>query len=58
MFGVLYTLPNFFGESPAVQIVVAMITVKVGSNLMPRVDRNLQEGNLQPDFVFFKARGE
>jgi len=29
LFGVLYTLPNFFGESPAVQISSAKSTVKV-----------------------------
>jgi len=57
LFGVLYTLPNFFGESPAVQIASAKATVKVEADLMPRVEQILQEGNLTPDGVFFEASG-
>jgi preprotein translocase subunit SecD len=29
VFGLLYTLPNFFGEAPAVQVSSAKTTVKV-----------------------------
>ncbi|MFX6040623.1 hypothetical protein ABTE96_21875, partial [Acinetobacter baumannii] len=29
LFGVIYTVPNFFGESPAVQISSAKSTLKV-----------------------------
>jgi len=57
LFGALYTLPNFFGESPAVQIASAKATVKVEADLMPRVERILQKGNLTPDGVFFEASG-
>jgi preprotein translocase subunit SecD len=57
LFGVLYTLPNFFGESPAVQIASAKSTVKLGAELMPRVEQILKEGNLTPDGVFFEANG-
>ncbi len=57
LFGALYTLPNFFGESPAVQIASAKVTVKVEADLMPRVEQILQEGNLTPDGVFFEANG-
>jgi preprotein translocase subunit SecD len=57
LFGVLYTLPNFFGESPAVQIASAKSTVKVGAELMPRVEQILKDGNLTPDGVFFEANG-
>lgn len=57
LFGVLYTLPNFFGESPAVQIASAKSTVKVTSDLMPQVEQILQQGNLKPDGVFFEANG-
>jgi preprotein translocase subunit SecD len=57
LFGVLYTLPNFFGESPAVQIASAKSTVKVTSDLMPQVEQILQQGNLKPDGVFFEVNG-
>jgi preprotein translocase subunit SecD len=36
--GFIYTLPNFFGESPAVQISSARATVKVDPSLMARVE--------------------
>jgi preprotein translocase subunit SecD len=29
MFGLIYTLPNFFGEAPAVQVSSVKATVKV-----------------------------
>ena len=32
----LYTLPNFFGESPAVQVASAKSTVKLDSGLLVR----------------------
>jgi preprotein translocase subunit SecD len=34
----LYTLPNFFGESPAVQVSSGKATVKVDSSVMARVE--------------------
>ncbi len=42
VFGVLYTLPNFFGEAPAVQVSSAKATVKVDQEIVQRVDRALQ----------------
>jgi preprotein translocase subunit SecD len=39
----LYTLPNFFGESPAVQISSAKATVKVDTGLLQRVQDTLQK---------------
>ena len=57
LFGILYTLPNFFGESPAVQIASAKATVKVESDLMPRVEQILEQGNLKADGVFYEVSG-
>ena len=34
--GVLYTVPNFFGESPAVQISSAKATLKLGPDTVSR----------------------
>jgi preprotein translocase subunit SecD len=39
----LYTLPNFFGESPAVQISSAKSTIKVDTALMSRVEDVLKK---------------
>ena len=48
-FGLLYTLPNFFGEAPAVQVSGAKATVKVDQEIAQRVDRALELSSLQND---------
>jgi preprotein translocase subunit SecD len=53
--GVLYTLPNFFGEAPAVQVSSAKVTLKVGPDLVPQVQKILADAGIQPDFVQFDA---
>lgn len=57
LFGVLYTLPNFYGEAPAVQISSAKATVKVDPGLIDRVEKILSEAGLQPDTVYYEAIG-
>ena len=42
----LYTLPNFFGESPAVQVSSVKATVKVDAALMARVEDTLKAANI------------
>jgi len=42
----LYTLPNFFGESPAVQVSSVKATVKVDAALMARVEDILKTANI------------
>jgi preprotein translocase subunit SecD len=49
--GLLYTLPNFFGESPAVQVSSAKATIQVGQDTVKRVQQVLADAKLQPDFV-------
>ena len=48
-FGLLYTLPNFFGEAPAVQVSGAKATVKVDQEIAQRVDRALELSSLKND---------
>lgn len=55
--GVLYTLPNFFGESPAVQISSAKATIKVDAGLITRVEQILQAGSIATGGVSFEAVG-
>jgi preprotein translocase subunit SecD len=57
LFGVLYTLPNFFGESPAVQVSSAKATVKVGPSVMKLVEEALAKGNIKPQGLFFETTG-
>jgi len=51
--GIVYTLPNFFGEAPAVQVSSGKVTVKVDASLVPRVQDILGKAGLKPDFVQF-----
>ncbi len=46
--GALYTLPNFFGEAPAVQVSPARATLKVDSTVLGRVEEALKKAGIQP----------
>jgi preprotein translocase subunit SecD len=50
-FGLLYTLPNFFGEAPAVQVSSAKSTVKVDQETADRVSRSLQIAGISAEAV-------
>ncbi len=47
----LYTLPNFFGEAPAVQISSGKSTVKIDTTTMARVEQALKEAGLTADAI-------
>ncbi|MCZ4053554.1 protein translocase subunit SecD [Oxalobacter sp. OxGP1] len=57
IFGIIYTLPNFFGESPAVQISSVRSTVKVDTQMMDRVERILRDSQIPVDGIYFDASG-
>ena len=44
----LYTLPNFYGEAPAVQVSAGKVTAKVDSGTLSRVESALKAANLAP----------
>ncbi len=46
LFGLLYTLPNFFGESPAVQVSSGKATVKVDTAVLGRVEQALSAAQI------------
>jgi len=50
----IYTLPNFYGESPAVQVSSGKSTVKIDEAVKTRVERALADANLKPNGVFFE----
>ena len=49
--GVLYTLPNFFGEAPAVQVSSVKSAVKVDTAVQQRVEEALKAAGVTPDIV-------
>ena len=52
--GLIYTLPNFYGEAPAVQVQPIRATLKADSALLQRVQGILQAANLKPDAVMLE----
>ncbi|MFV9474583.1 protein translocase subunit SecD [Advenella sp. RU8] len=55
--GIIYTIPNFFGESPAVQVSSANVTLKVDQQLLSRVDNILKQNNLPYTGSYFQQNG-
>src|SRR5882672_2125709 len=55
--GALYTLPNFFGEAPAVQVSPARATLKVDQAILGRVEEALRKAGIQPTGVFLDLAG-
>ena len=54
--GLLYTLPNFFGEVPAVQVSPVRATLKVRRRrCCARVEEMLKKGEVPPNGVFLDA---
>jgi len=51
--GVLYTLPNFFGEAPAVQVSSGKPTVKVDAAMVSRIEGVLKEAGIAHEGVGF-----
>jgi preprotein translocase subunit SecD len=52
LLGALYTLPNFFGEAPAVQVSSARATLKVDNAALGRVEEALKKSGIQPAGAF------
>ncbi|MBX6319991.1 protein translocase subunit SecD [Pigmentiphaga sp.] len=55
--GFIYTLPNFFGESPAVQVSSAKATVKVDNDMTQRVDEILRGAGISNTGLYFEQNG-
>src|SRR4029079_3453276 len=49
--GAIYTLPNFFGEAPAVQVSSGKATVKVDSTTRSRIEQALNAAGIKPEAV-------
>jgi preprotein translocase subunit SecD len=55
--GFLYTLPNFFGEAPAVQVSSAKSTVKIEPDMQGRVENILAQANIVGTGSSFERNG-
>ncbi len=53
--GLLYSLPNLFGESPAVQVSAARSSVKVDETTTTRVEQALQAQGLTAELIQFEG---
>lgn len=55
--GVLYTAPNYFGESPALQITTGKTTVKVTSETTAQVEQALKKEGIAADRLSLEGEG-
>ena len=55
--GALYTLPNFFGEAPAVQVSAIKSHVKVDEETVSRIEKALAAANIKPVTVAVDSTG-
>lgn len=55
--GALYTAPNYFGESPALQVTTGKATVKVTSATTTQVEAALKQEGIAPDRVSLDGQG-
>ena len=55
--GFIYTLPNFFGESPAVQVSSAKATLKVDAKTLERVENVIKTAGIESDGTFLDTNG-
>jgi preprotein translocase subunit SecD len=53
--GLLYTVPNLYGDAPAVQVSAAKLTTKVDSNTATQVDQLLTAAGIKADYVTFEG---
>ncbi len=57
LIGLLYTIPNFYGESPAVQISATKATLKADPALLKQVEATLQLANIKYNGLYLDASG-
>ena len=53
--GLIYTLPNFYGEAPAVQVSSGKATLKLDASIVGRIDQALAAAGVKADFVQFEG---
>ncbi len=54
---VIYSLPNLFGESPAVQVSTSKSHLKIDNELLARIEEGLKTQGIVHDAIFLDASG-
>lgn len=57
LIGLIYTIPNFFGESPAVQVSPAKTSLKADAALLSKVEATLKLANVPFNGIYLDASG-
>jgi len=57
LMGLIYAIPNLFGESPAIQVTPAKSTSKIDPTLLAQVEQILQKEKVAYDGIYLDARG-
>lgn len=57
LLGALYTAPNYYGESPAVQVTSGKSTVKMSSDMSAKVEEVLKGANIAYNGIAFDGTG-
>jgi preprotein translocase subunit SecD len=57
LIGLLYTIPNFYGEAPAVQVSPAKSTLKADNDLLKKVEATLQLADIKFNGIYLDASG-
>ncbi len=57
LLGLIYTLPNFFGESPAVQVSSSKATIKIDDKTRERVATTLKTAGIEENGIFQDQNG-
>ena len=53
--GLLYTVPNLYGDAPAVQVSAAKLATKIDTDTVAQVRQVLDKAGIQPDYVDFSG---
>ncbi len=53
--GLIYSLPNLYGEAPAVQVSSGRATLKLDASIKEPIERALAAAHIKPDFVQFEG---
>ena len=54
--GAIYTLPNFFGEAPAVQVSAGKVTLRVDQGTLTRVEQALKAAGIKSDALSLEGQ--
>jgi preprotein translocase subunit SecD len=57
LIGLLYTIPNFYGESPAVQVSASKATIKADPALLKTVEETLKLADIKYNGLYLDATG-